>query len=156
MKKALLFLGLLSVGCIGAVTSASAQNADNKNALKPAINLADLFAEKSTIWSTYPENDAYVFDRSEESYTVVAKRADGVVALVNKQESYTTPGKMVLMGTYFNCNKMTDATFYVEDVSVDDVAKQLADPAIDNPELVRGFDASMPVHDLYLVACPQS
>lgn len=156
MKKTLLFLGMLSVGAIGVVTSAVAQDADNKNALKPAINLAELFAEKSTIWSTYPENDAYVFDRSEESYTLVAKRADGVVALVNKQESYTTPGKMVLMGTYFNCNKMTDATFYVEDVSVDDVAKQLADPAIDDPERVRGFDASMPVHDLYLVACPQS
>lgn len=60
------------------------------------------------------------------------------------------------MGTYFNCNNMTDATFYVEDVSVDDIAKQLADPAIDSPERVRVFDASMPVHDLYLVACPQN
>lgn len=156
MKKSLLLLGALSVGYIGVVTSALAQDADKKNALKPVVKLEELFAEKSNLWTDYPPNDAYVFDRSEESYVVAAKRADGVVALVNKQESYTTPGKMVLMGTYFNCNKMTDATLYVEDVSVDDIAKQLADPAIDDPERVRGFDASMPVHDLYLVACPQS
>lgn len=156
MKKSLLFLGILSVGYIGVVASASAQDADKKNALKPVVKLEDLFAKKSNLWTDYPQNDAYIFDRSEESYVVVAKREDGVVALVNKQESYMTPGKMVLMGTYFNCTKMTDATFYVEDVSVDDVAKQLADPAIDDPERVRGFDESMPVHDLYLVACPQS
>lgn len=156
MKKTLVFLGVLSVGTIGVVTSALAQDADKKNALKPVVKLEELSVKKSNLWTDYPQNDAYVFDRSEESYIVLAKRADGVVALVNKQESYTTPGKMVLMGTYFNCNKMTDATFYVEDVSVEDIAKQLADPAIDSPERVRGFDASMPVHDLYLVACPQS
>lgn len=89
MNKTLLFLGMLSVGNIGMVTSAFAQEADKdkKNALKPVIKLEELFAKKSNLWMDYPQNDAYVFDRSEESYIVVAKRADGVVALVNKQES---------------------------------------------------------------------
>ncbi|AKJ42318.1 Uncharacterised protein [Pragia fontium] len=153
MKKIVPFLVVSLAGYVGSVTSVFATGSESA-ALKPVISLSELFAEKSSIWQTYPDNDNYVFDRSQENYVIAAKRADGVVALVNKQESYMTPGKMVLMGTYFQCGKMIDASFSVE--NAEELAQEFAAPAIDNSERLRGFDESMPVHDLYLVACSKN
>lgn len=158
MKKIIFFLAAFSMSTLGRIASVSAQSKTPADAekgakvLKPMINLEELFDLNSNVWNAYPDNDKYNFVRSEEKYVVAATRADGVVALVNQQESYMTPGKMVLRGTYFKCGKMIDTTFSVEDAEA--LALEFANPAIDDSERIRGFEADMPIHDLYLVACP--
>jgi hypothetical protein len=150
MTKSLIRLAALALALAGgAVSTASAAGGPFKALVPPT----EVFNLKSAAWKPFPEKPSFVFTHEGESYLVAGKRDDGTLMVIVRQPSSERPGEVFYVGSYLKCGVMADVSFFPSDAA--SLEQELAEPSADNTESRMGFDATMGMHDLYSLVCPQ-
>lgn len=150
MAKTLIKLAAMALALMSASASTASAAGGPFKALVPPAEMFDL---KSAAWTPFPDRPSFVFTHEGESYLVAAKRDDGMLMVIVRQPSTERPGQMLYVGSYLKCGVMADNSFFPTDAAR--VEQELVEPSADNIEARMGFDATMGMHDLYSLVCPE-
>ena len=155
LKNKTLKIALLSLSILTSVTALAA--VEKIGSFDIIMSPTQVFQKNGAALKPIQDQEDFVFNHENESYAVVAKRADGTVATVVRQPSDMNPGKYFYMGYFFNCEQKTDIPMIFEDEKeLTDILKSAPSTftaQIKQDQSAQNFDDSMGVHDLYLLSC---
>ena len=155
LKTKMLKTALLSLSILTSVTALAA--VEKIGSFDIIMSPTQAFQNNGAALKPIQDQDDFVFNHENESYAVVAKRADGTVATVVRQPSDMNPGKYFYMGYFFNCKQKMDIPMTFEDEKeLTDILKSAPSTftaQIKQDQSAQNFDDSMGVHDLYLLSC---
>ncbi len=155
LKTKTLKIALLSLSILTSVTALAA--VEKIGSFDIIMSPTQVFQKNGAALKPIQDQEDFVFNHENESYAVVAKRANGIVATVVRQPSDMNPGKYFYMGYFFNCKQKTDIPMIFEDekelTNILKSAPSTFAAQTKQDQSAQNFDDSMGVHDLYLLSC---